>query len=106
MGAPSLPDETFSSSSSCSNVRVVTRIRPLSETEKQGGAKSSLTCLSSGGNAPPLVQVTAGSDHKRWFEYDAVCDGASTRQQVYVQSGAQRAVTHDLFQGFHCTILA
>lgn len=53
------------------------------------------------------IQPTAGGGaDKRWFELDAVLDGACTQREVYRRSGAQRAVTADLFRGFNCTILA
>jgi hypothetical protein len=38
---------------------------------------------------------------------DAVLDETTTTQEeLYVQSGAQQAVQHNLFQGLNCTILA
>ncbi|OEU09835.1 kinesin-related protein, partial [Fragilariopsis cylindrus CCMP1102] len=43
---------------------------------------------------------------KRWFELDAVLDGKSTQNETYIKSGAQQAVTKDIFKGFNCTILA
>jgi hypothetical protein len=88
------------------NVRVVARIRPLSEREKTEGSKETVTHLQQQHetDAPALVQVHTGS--KRWFELDAVFGKDSTQVDVYHESGAKRAVETDLFAGFNCTILA
>lgn len=107
MGAPDKATGEECPSSSCStpsNVRVVTRLRPLSRQESQNGSKPSLSCLP----GAQLVQVSSssGAENKRWFEFDAVLDGTSTQEDVYVRSGAQRAVTEDLFKGYNTTILA
>jgi hypothetical protein len=53
------------------------------------------------------VQPIQGiSTEKRWFELDAVLDGQCSQHDVYWKSGAQQAVTVDIFKGFNCTILA
>ena len=97
-----------SASSSSGNVRVCARIRPLSVRETESGSKHVVTHLQQqqfhDDDAPALVQVQTGE--KRWFELDAVFGGDSTQVDVYQQSGAQKAVTADLFAGFNCTILA
>ena len=97
---PSTNNSNGDINTSC-NVRVVTRIRPLSRKEQNSGAKPSLTYLPTG-QEHALVQVSG----QRWFEFDGVFDGTSTQEQVYVESGAQNAVCQDLFKGFNCTILA
>ena len=125
MGAPSSTATTSASNNNSSkqaltatddscHVRVVTRIRPLSQKELQSGNKTSVTCLSKNPHShdeasspTTLVQVNGCSAaDKRWFEFDAVLDGHATQEQVYVQSGAQQAICHDLWKGFNCTILA
>ncbi|KAL3912442.1 MAG: hypothetical protein SGILL_006880, partial [Bacillariaceae sp.] len=55
---------------------------------------------------PEVLEVQPDGADKRWFELDAVLDGDCTQQDVYYKSGAQRAVTSDIFRGFNCTILA
>jgi Kinesin motor domain len=111
-----------------SNVRVVARIRPLAKYELENGSKEAVTALkeeSNGvGHAPvaSLVQIDAGvaksknatsaggaselSSEKRWFEFDAVFDGASSQDDVYSGSGARDSIVNDLFKGFNTTILA
>ena len=114
MTAPAVPpDATAVKKSggkerSSSNVRVVGRIRPLAEYEKEKGCEEVLRCLPSDpvtGNGTSEVIQIEGKD-KRWFELDAVFDGNSTQDEVYIKSGAKQAVTEDIFQGFNCTILA
>lgn len=116
MGEPesiSSSDDKSSSSSPSSNIRVVTRIRPLSKQERRISS-ASLSCLP---GKQPLVQVVSNgenhakenqttSNNKRWFEFDAVLDESTTQRQVYERSGAERAVTVDLFRGYNTTILA
>lgn len=116
MTAPTLPDKpdggvktgATGKQRSSSNVRVVGRIRPLAEYEKEKGCQEVLRCLPSdpitGSGTSEVIQIE-GAD-KRWFELDAVFDGNSTQDEVYVKSGAKQAVTEDIFQGFNCTILA
>lgn len=99
-----------------SNVRVVARIRPLAKYELANGSKqivNSLPSISSslGGpiqipTEPEVLEVKPEGAEKRWFELDAVLDGTSTQEEAYIKSGAQQAVTQDLFKGFNCTILA
>lgn len=107
MGAPAAAE---------GNVRVVARIRPLAKYELENGSKqivNSLPSLSStlGGpiqipTEPEVLEVKPEGAEKRWFELDAVLDGKSTQEEAYIKSGAQLAVTQDLFKGFNCTILA
>jgi Kinesin motor domain len=119
-----------------SNVRVVARIRPLAKYEIENGSNEAVTALKEEeqglGHSPvaSLVQIdsskgaanksndnnrqtTAGScgandtsSNKRWFEFDAVFDGTSSQNDVYVGSGAQESIVTELFNGFNTTILA
>jgi Kinesin motor domain len=111
-----------------SNVRVVARIRPLAKYELENGSKEAVTALkeesNNEGHSPvaSLVQIDAGvaknknqastvgaseiSSEKRWFEFDAVFDGASSQDDVYFGSGARDSIVNDLFNGFNTTILA
>ena len=119
------PQKQNSSSSSASNVRVVARIRPLAKYEIENGSKQIVTSLPGlntvgGGDdgedgddikvptEPEILQVqpSSSSAEKRWFELDAVLDDNSTQRETYIKSGAQQAVTEDIFKGFNCTILA
>jgi hypothetical protein len=100
-------DGVSDASKSATNVRVVGRIRPMAAYELEKGCKQVLRCLpgsGGGGSSSEVIQIE--SAEKRWFELDAAFDGNSSQQEVYVRSGAQKAVTEDLFQGFNCTILA
>ena len=109
-----------SAADSSGNVRVVARIRPLAKYELANGSKqivNSLPSLSSSSSGkggapiqvptePEVLEVKPAGAEKRWFELDAVLDGNSTQEEAYIKSGAQQAVTLDLFKGFNCTILA
>lgn len=119
MTAKTKKESSISSSSEEENeskIRVVARIRPLATYEIENGSKQIVSSLPSlGGLARPLsgpstepevLEVNPPDTDKRWFELDAVFDGKSTQQNVYVQSGAQNAVQNDIFKGFNCTILA
>jgi hypothetical protein len=100
--------------SNINNVRVVGRIRPLAAYEKANGSIPVIKTLPSSSpdsESDDIIYVeppegNSSADNTRWFQLDAVLDGDSTQEQVYQQSGAQQAVTHDLFHGFNCTILA
>ncbi|KAL3911416.1 MAG: hypothetical protein SGILL_007291, partial [Bacillariaceae sp.] len=106
---------------SSSNVRVVARIRPLAQYEIENGSKRIVKAMPTLENLsknkendippqiptePEVLQVQPENADKRWFELDAVLDGDCTQRDVYYKSGAQRAVTEDIFRGFNCTILA
>lgn len=98
-----------------SHVRVVARIRPLSQAEEQGGSKEGITSMPAEPSShdgsrvyseePELIQANGGGS-KRWFELDAVFDQFSTQKEVYERSGARRAVCDDIFRGYNATILA
>jgi len=121
--------KTTTTSSSSGNVRVVGRIRPLAAYEIEKGCSPVVKSLPSETNKlsalpfepddedctptvePEVVQVEnnrsdSNDNNRRWFELDAVFDGESTQQQVYIKSGAKQAVMKDLFKGYNCTILA
>ena len=114
---PQQSSQSQSSQSSASNVRVVARIRPLAKYELENGSKqivNSLPGINKISNKdiiqvptePEVLEVQPAGAEKRWFELDAVLDGTSTQREAYIKSGAQLAVTSDLFKGFNCTILA
>jgi hypothetical protein len=86
-------------------VRVVARIRPLSSKEINEGSHETLSKLEHAETAMVQVSSSQGGD-KRWFELDAVLDGDASQEEVYLRSGAQQAVTADLFAGFNTSILA
>jgi hypothetical protein len=120
MTAPAISETTNSartatinnSATAPTNVRVVGRIRPLAAYEIEKGCQEVVKSLPSShgrpvsgpATEPEVMQVD--SIDKRWFELDAVFDGVSTQEDVYVYSGAQQSVTEDLFKGFNCTIVA
>ena len=105
-----------SATSNDSKIRVVARVRPLAQYELENGSKKIVHplpslgqrkgVLSGPGVEPEVLEVHPPGAEKRWFELDAVFDGASSQESVYVQSGAQNAVQNDIFRGFNCTILA
>ena len=103
-------------SASGGNVRVVSRIRPLSKTEIEQKSEEAISSLSTLERSlsdlykvsedPEVLQVHGADGQKRWFELDAVFDKNSSQEEVYVRSGAKNAVTNDIFKGFNCTVLA
>ena len=105
-----------SPSSNDSKIRVVARVRPLAQYELENGSKQIVHPLPSLGMnkgalsgpvlEPEVLEVNPPDAEKRWFELDAVFDGTSSQESVYIQSGAQNAVQNDIFRGFNCTILA
>lgn len=113
------------------NVRVVARIRPLSEIESAKGAEETLRSFNdlerdflnpeeeleykytyNPKAEPELVQCQEqhaqhpGAGKTRWFELDAVFDQDSTQEEIYIRSGAKHSICEDIFKGFNCTILA
>lgn len=108
--APSTEIMTGGSAAHHHHVRVVARIRPLSQSEQERGSKETITSLQdpstpANGEEPEIIE-TNGHGNKRWFELDAVFDPHSTQEQVYEKSGARRAVCDDIFKGYNATILA
>jgi hypothetical protein len=93
-------------SSSTKNVRVVGRIRPLAQYEIENGSKPCVIKVPNilNDDGPETLQINEGE--KRWFELDAILDSDSTQREVYEKSGARKAISEDIFQGFNCTILA
>lgn len=97
-----------------SHIRVVARIRPLAKYELENGSKQIVHSLPTLTPAPAIgpttepevLEVRPPETQKKWFELDAVFDGKSTQEEVYIKSGAQQAVCEDIFKGFNCTILA
>jgi len=86
------------------NVRVVTRVRPLSSSEKARGCSHIIRAISAGGGSgPEFLEI---GPEKRRFELDAVFPSESTQVDVYERSGASQAVKLDLIKGFNTTILA
>eukprot|EP00934_Nitzschia_sp_Nitz4_P007192 Nitzschia sp. Nitz4//scaffold344_size17659//1756//3891//NITZ4_008808-RA/size17659-processed-gene-0.17-mRNA-1//-1//CDS//3329548603//7182//frame0 len=113
----SSPRNSDSNSDTDTKIRVIARIRPLAKYELENGSQAIVQALPSPmGNSgpihsgpalePEILQVKPPETDKRWFELDAVFDEQSTQKDVYVRSGAQMAVTDDIFRGFNCTILA
>ena len=102
-------DDSKTKSATTSNVRVVSRVRPLAQYELDRGCKPVVTKVPTleGDDGPQTLQVNdlSGGD-PRWFELDAVLDQSCTQQEVYENSGAYKAISEDLFSGYNCTILA
>lgn len=112
-----MKEDSSSSAAAASNeskIRVVARIRPLAKYEIENNSQPIVSSLPSLRNEPTtgpaidpeVLEVKSPDTDKRWFELDAVFNGKSTQEEVYVQSGAQHAVREDIFKGFNCTILA
>lgn len=94
------------SKSSSSNVRVVSRVRPLAQYELEKGCQPVVTKVPhlASEDGPEALQIN-GPD-QRWFELDAVLTESCSQQEVYEKSGAFQAISEDLFCGYNCTILA
>jgi len=96
------------------NVRVVLRVRPMLayETERRCQPVVEKVFTSTDPEqSDELVQIVEhdtlrGAKKKRLFELDCVLPSKETQADVYVKSGAQKAITQDLFQGYNCCILA
>jgi hypothetical protein len=84
-------------SSSTQNIRVVTRIRPLSTKEKNDKSIESVTALQS----TKMIQVAKNKD----FAFDAVFGPNATQREVYEQTAGD-TIRNNLFKGFNVTVLA
>ena len=115
-GPSAPPDASPSASASASsstasfaptqcNVRVVTRLRPLSATEletDQSATTKAVGCTKSG--KPNAVQMGDGEAAKR-FEFDEVFAPKSSNSNLY-ESVAKPMIHNKIFRGFNATILA
>jgi len=95
------PKSKHDQSSAGKNVRVVTRVRPLSSSEKARGCSHIIETIPAG--ETEFLEIGA---EKRRFELDAAFPSESTQVDVYERSGAAEAVKLDLIKGFNTTILA
>mmetsp|Transcript_1073 Transcript_1073/g.1580 ORF Transcript_1073/g.1580 Transcript_1073/m.1580 type:complete len:677 (+) Transcript_1073:52-2082(+) len=95
-------------SASAGNVRVVVRIRPMSSKEVDRGCNESIMEMETEygleTSGPEVLQVK-GAD-KKWYEFDSVLGKKHSQKDVYERSGAFKAVTEDIFNGFNVTLLA
>jgi hypothetical protein len=86
-----------------SHVRVVARIRSLSQSEGQRGSKSE--CVSSSSRCsreePELIQADAndGTGNKRWFELDAVFDQSVRNKRSTSDLGRDGPSVRICFEG-------
>jgi hypothetical protein len=92
-------NESCSSSTCCStqNIRVVTRIRPLSTKEINENSKESVIAL----EKTKMIQVAKNKD----FAFDAVFGPNTTQREVYEQTAGDM-IRSNLFKGFNVTVLA
>jgi len=79
------------------NIRVVTRVRPLSTKELNEQSKESVKAVESANN----IQV----DQSKSYTYDAVFGPETTQKQVYEQTAGDM-IRSNLFKGFNVTVLA
>jgi hypothetical protein len=85
------------------NVNVVLRLRPFVAHEKEKGCTKVVHKVRSK-SSDEVVQVNQKTN--RYFEFDAVLDESDSQKDVYLKSGAHKAVTTDIFRGFNSTIFA
>jgi hypothetical protein len=85
------------SSTQNQNIRVVTRIRPLSTKELNEQSKETVGAIES----TQTIQV--GTNKK--YTYDAVFGPKTTQKQVYEQTAGD-TIRNNLFKGFNVTVLA
>jgi len=116
-----------SSSSGSNNVSVVVRLRPVVPHETKRGAQKVVhkvrtidAVLNAGGTkdqyeeevvrvelAPSLAAKSSNNrELVKCFALDGVLEEHDSQEDVYKKSGAYKAISQDLFRGFHCTILA
>jgi len=101
------PEDDYKEKAKNSNkVRVIARIRPLAKYEVQNGSQAVVTKVPGNGNSSECLQVLETNNKNRWFELDAILDETSNQKEVYEKSGAQKAISQDLFEGYNATILA
>jgi hypothetical protein len=79
------------------SIRVVTRVRPLSNKEINEQAKESVKAIESS----KVIQV----DKSRQFCFDSVFGPSTTQKQVYDQTAGDM-IRNNLFKGFNVTVLA
>lgn len=80
------------------NIRVVTRVRPLSTKELSEDSKECVVAKEGARN----IVVTKGN---KTFDYDAVFGPKTSQQQVYEQTAGD-LIRNNLFKGFNVTVLA
>ncbi len=88
---------TSASENQSQNIRVVTRIRPLSLKEQKENSRPILV-TNDGDNS---IQV----DQNKRFVFDKVFHDAATQKEVYEQTAGDMIQNH-LFKGFNVTVLA
>lgn len=95
--ADNAPTSSTTKCSGSQNIRVVTRIRPLSTKELNEKSKESVTAQ----EALKMVKVAKNKD----FAFDAVFGPNTTQKHVY-ESTAGDMIRNNLFKGFNVTVLA
>lgn len=80
------------------NIRVVTRVRPISSKEINEESKECVAVM----EESKSIVVTKGN---KSFEYDAVFGPKTSQQQVYEQTAGD-LIRNNLFKGFNVTVLA
>jgi len=82
--------------STCSNVRVAVRLRPLNSRERLAGADELIICEA------PSKQIIAGPEH--CFTYDSVFGADSLQEDLFTE--LTQPLLNSFMAGFNCTILA
>jgi len=86
----------LSNDNSDQNIRVFTRIRPLSTKEKNEESKDSIKACE--------VSKSITIENNRNFEFDGVLGPNSTQKEVYDKTAGK--LIHNIFKGFNVTVLA
>ncbi|CAJ1954810.1 unnamed protein product [Cylindrotheca closterium] len=111
------------SASNTNNVSVVVRLRPIVPHETKRGAHKvvhkvrTIDSVLNGAKendeevvrvelAPTLAKASNNRELVKCFALDGVLEEQDSQEDVYKRSGAYKAISQDLFRGFHCTILA
>jgi len=89
-------DDDFDSTQ---NIRVVTRVRPLSTKELTEQSKELVSALDSA----KTIEVASSTSKK--FVFDAVFGPETTQRAVYEQTAGDM-IRNNLFKGFNVTVLA
>ena len=106
------PQSSTNNNNNEQNVRVVARVRPLSDKEITEKSSESIVAYSNQSTIRVHSSSSSGGDftsndnnEKRKFEFDSVFGPNSTQEQVY-EGTCGDMINSSIFKGFNATILA